>query len=403
MAAFLQIFAGLCFFVWENNFKGYKLGGTFHLIGRISPFVWVLAARFVSGIACGLAHLAVTVHASDFGSKRMRQVTSYAIAATIAVSVTFYSAMINFWYFSRIDSPSEQKLGIGFNLIVFGAVAMLLTPILTNEAVPYYLIRGDDEKARKKFIKPKSERRPRAMTLQKFDEFQAMIEEDKHIDGGILSGDNFMSLYIVIITRLLHVVTSCLPLLMLMMSEVGSWGAVQFRSIDSGFLTELSAARIIVGTIVLIVASWFGRHKFIYIGTILTSGIFIVLFLQNIHLSWTAQLTLRSVINYTVPVGYAFFSFGVDYYQMKQSVAVDAFPVTQKACSLAIVATIEHLTHAGLIAIFIHRLEELKVLIAGAIIVLSFVSVAVVPDTKKLSLRATRNLFSGLVPSVNAV
>lgn len=361
----------------------------------------MLAARLVSGIACGLTHLAVTVHASDIGSKRMRQVTSYVIAATIAVSVTFYSAVMNSWYVSGFDSPSEQKFRIGFNLIVFGAVAMFLTPILTNEAVPYYLIRGDDEKARKKFIMLKSERGPRAMTLQKFDEFRTMIEEDKHIDGGILSGGNSMSLYIVLITRLLHVVTSCVPLLMLMMSEVGSWGAVKFRSIDGGFLTELSAARIIVGTIVLALASWFGRHKFIYIGTILTSGTFIVLFLQNIHLSWTAQLTLRSIINYTVPVGYAFFSFGVDYYQMKQS--VDAFPVTEKACSLAIVATIEHLTHAGLIAIFIHRLEELKVLIAGAIIVLSFVSVAVVPDTKKLSLRATRNLFSGLVPSVNAV
>lgn len=370
------------------------MGRKTNLIAQISPFVWVLAARLVSGIACGMTHLAVTVHASDIASKRMRQVIAYAVTATIAVSVTFYSAVM-------FDLTSAPKIGIGLNLIVFGALAMFLTPILTNETVPYYLIRGNDDKAQKKFMKIKSECRPRVETLQKFDELKAMVEEDKYIGDGTLSGVDFMPLYIVLNTRLLHVATSCVPLLILLMSEVGSWGAVKHWSIDGGFLIELSAARFMVGTCVLAVASWYGRHKFIYIGTILTSGTFIVMCLQNIHLSWTAQQTLRGIINYTMPVGYAFFSFGVDYYQMKQS--FDAFPVTQKAWSLAIVATVEHLTHAGLIAIFIHCLEEVKVLTATAIIVLSFVSVAMVPDTKTFSLRATRNLFSGIVPSVSAV
>lgn len=280
-------------------------------------------------------------------------------------------------------------------------LALLLTPILTNEAVPYYLVHGKEAKALKKFAKLNRECKSRAKTVQRFDEFKAMVNEDVQNGHGILSGNNAMPLYIVLNSRLLHMTISSVPLLMLVMSEVGTWKAVEFWSVDGGFLTELTLARVVIGAVVLAVASCCGRHKFIYIATILASGLFTVGFLQNIHLSWTARKTLRQVLGYAVVVAYTVLPFGIDYYQMKQS--VEAFPVTKKAWSLAIVATVEHIFHAGLIAIFIHRLVEVKILIAGTIIVLSLVSNVVVPDTRKLSLRATGNLFNGFMPSANAV
>lgn len=365
------------------------------------PFPLVILARFLSGIVYGIVHLTVTVHTSDIGSKRMRQVISYWIIATIAISTAFYSFMMNFWYKNRSDFLTVPTFCIGFNVLLIAVLAMILTPILTNETVSYYLVRDKESKALKKFTKLKSERKSCATTtLKQFNEYKTMVDEDKQNDRGIFSGDNFKSFYIVLMTRLLHLATSNVPLLMLLMTEVGTWGAVKYWSVDDGFLTELCTARFIIGTIVLTAASWFGRHKFIYIGTILASVAILVGFLQNMYLPWSAQHTLRQIIGYSVPVAYAIYSFGVDYYQMKQS--VEAFPITTKAWSLAIVAIIEQLTHAGLIAIFIHRLQEVKILIAGAIIVLSFVSVTVVPDTRKLSLRATRNLFSGFKPSTSA-
>lgn len=374
----------------ENYYKGHEL---------FSTFVWVLATRLISGIASGMAHLTVTVHASDIGSKRMRQVISYVITTTVALSVAFYSYMMNVWY--NNDFPTTPKFYIGFNVIVIGVLALLLTPMLTNETVPFYLVRGKETKALKKFAKLNGERKPRAKTVQKFNEFKRMVEEDVQNGHGILSGGNLTPLYIVLNARLLHLFISSVPMLMLVMSEMGSWRALKFQSFDGGFLTESSAARIIVGTIVMAVASWCGRHKFIYIATILASGMFLVGFLQNMHLSWDARHTLRVMLSYFVPVAHTLLSYGVDYYQMKQS--VEAFPVTKKAWSLATIATVEHLIHAGLIAIFIHRLEEVKILIAGAIILLSIVSAAKVPDTRTLSLRATRNLFNGFMPLVNAV
>lgn len=328
----------------------------------------------------------------------MRQVVSFTITATIALSAAYYSFMVNFWYDNRISAP---KLLIGANVGVIASLALVLAPILTNETVPYYLVRGKVDKGLKLFAKLKSERKPRAKTVQHFNEFTAMVEEDVQNGRGILSGGNGTPLYIVLNTRLLHLAMSCVPLLMLVMREVGTWGSVFNWSIDGGFLFELNVARITVGTVVLMVASRIGRHKFIYAATILASAIFIFGFLQNMHLDWRDRRTLRSLISYFVPVAYTLLSFGADYYQMKQS--VDAFPVTKKAWSLATVATIEHLAHAGLIALFIHYLAEVKILISGAIIVLAFVSVAVVPDTRKLSLRATRNAFTGFVPSTNAV
>lgn len=95
LAALLQIIAGLCFFTVENYYNGYNLR---RFLGPIMPFFLVISARFLSGIVCGIVHLTVTVHASDIGSKRMRQVISYWIIAIIAMSTAFYSFMMNFWY-----------------------------------------------------------------------------------------------------------------------------------------------------------------------------------------------------------------------------------------------------------------------------------------------------------------
>lgn len=298
------------------------------------------------------------------------------------------------WYHDDLANfPNVPKSFIGFHVIVAGVLALLLTPILTNEAIPYYLLRGKEAKALKRFAKLKSERKPRVKTVQQFEEFKAMVEEDVQNGNGILSGGNFTPLYIVLNTRLLHLAMSCVPLLMLLMHEVGLWDPKKYWTIDSGFLTELTIARLIVGIIVVALASCCDRHKFIYIVTILISVSFLVAFLQNMHLSWAGRHTLRDILGYSVPVAHTLIVFGVDYCQMKQS--VEAFSVTKKAWSLAIVAIIEHSAHAGLIALFIHHLEEVKVLIASAIIILSFLAVYIVPNTRNLSLRATRNLFSG--------
>lgn len=383
----------------EDSNEGHLLGYTCKIPIRLTSFVWVTAARLLSGTSVGIAQLAVTVHASDIASKRMRQVISYAITAVIALSALFYAFLVNAWYGTTYEYPEATQFGMGHSVVAVALLAMLLSPILTNESSPYYLLRGNEAKARRRFAKLKSDRKrkPRAKTLCQFDEIKTMVDEDLHSGRGLFSGANLRSLRIVLNVRMLHVAMSSVPLLMLLMKEVKMWRNGVWPSIDDGYLIESIAAKILFGSVVMAIARWCGRHKFIYLGLTFTSGFFLGAFLQNTHLSWPARQTLCSILCYSVPVAHSLFAFGVDYYQLKQS--VDAFSVTNKAWSLAIVASIEHLTHAALITLVFHHQEELKVLTAGAIILMSFTAVAIVPDTRKLSLRATRNVFGGLMPS----
>lgn len=307
----------------------------------------------------------------------MRQVISYTIVAVNGWSTAFYGAI-----FIWLRRSSFNAFGV--SMIAVGAVILLLTPFLTNETVPYYLIRAKESTALKKFIKLKSERKANAKTCAQFDELKAMVGDELENDHR----SNLKSFCIVLRTRLLHVFASSTPLLLFVMNEVCSWHGVKYQSIDNVFFTELTAARVIVGTVVLMAASYLGRHKFIYSATILASALFIQ---SNLYFSWPSQQFLRSSIRYSLPIAYSLLSFGIDYYQTKQS--VDAFPVTTKAWSLSALAIIEHLCHAGLIAIFIRRPDESKILIAAAIILLAIFSLIKVPDTKKLSLRATRNEY----------
>lgn len=174
----------------------------------LSPLLG-FAARLVSGVACGIAYLTVTVHASDIASKRMRPIISFAIVMVMASSKLFYSLLVRIW-----NSPNAvEEYNFGFDLIAVGIVIIILVlnTLLTNESVPYYLARGKLTEAQKKFSQLHGERKLSAKTVPNFDDMQAMVSGDIENGRNIFAGGNLKPLCIVLSARLLQLLVTSLP------------------------------------------------------------------------------------------------------------------------------------------------------------------------------------------------
>lgn len=324
-------------------------------------------ARFVSGIACGIAHLTVTVHASEIASKRMRQIISFAIVIVMAFSSLFYATE------ERILSQSfvKEKSLFGFDLIAVGILTMIVIPLFTNESVPYYLARGKVAKAQKKFSKLRNEQEPSTDTLRKFDAVRAVVREDMENGKNIFGGGNFKPLCTVMSARLLHLLVLNTPWTMSTLSCAKSI-AMQIPVYDVRFITQLYASRIIIGTIVLAVAARLGRQLFYYV-SVIVFGVFIAAFL-------TSSLPgMGQVLLYTLSISFAYLSLGLDYYQQKQ--CLEAFAITKTAWSLATIGILENVVHAALITASIFVQPEMIIFAGVGILGLSSILLVIRPGT----------------------
>lgn len=402
-AALLQIAAGIVFVLYRHDQHSSNLSfiQRSHASLGLSHFTLGLAARLLSGLVSALVYLTVTVHASDIASKRMRRVISYTIVTTIASSTLFYSLATQIAWNSRGRTLIGDVYSFDFNMIASGVLVLLLTPLFTNEPTTYYLLRGKVAKAQKRFAKLNSERsnKPSAEILEKFDELQLMVREDTENGTNIFGGGNFKPFFIVLCARLLKLfLTSAATISLIMMTA--SAMQMQTRSLDGGNFIELNALQIIVGTISLTLAACMGRHKFYYVSGIVlpilsAAAVFGAPFVFGIAQTQTYAFVISAVGIF------AHLSLGLDYYQQKQS--ADAFTVTKKVWSLATIGVLEQLAHAGLILAYVVSKRETTVLLIGsgiAIVLFSIIQLTLVPETRKLSLRETRNKFNAAMRQI---
>lgn len=285
----------------------------------------------------------------------------------------------------------KDLLSFDFNMMVQGLFVLLVIPLLANETVPYYLTRGKVSKAQKKFAKLSGERggKSSAETLEKFDELQLMVQEDRENGQNIFGGGNLKPLFTVLSARLLRLFLMSATTVMIVMSATKSL-CLPNISFDGGYLIELSATQIAIGSVSLALAACFGLHKLFYISAIVMMTSFFGITILNYH--------LNSILQAILLASFAHLSLGLDYYQQEQS--TDAFTVTKKASSLATIAFFEHLMHVVIIAGRIKHLNATFIFIGVGIIVLSILLLAIVPETKKLSLRETRNKFNKVMAGI---
>lgn len=330
-----------------------------------------MAPKFLLGIVCGMAHLTVTVHASEIASKQMRRIISFAIVMLMASSSLFYAVVL--LPFAELQYP------LGFDLIAVGVLTMILIPLFTNESVPYYLARGRVAKAQKKFSKLRSEQEPSTETLREFDAVRAVVREDMENGKNIFGGGNFKPLCTVMCARLLHSLLLSTPWTMYVLSCARKVSRpIYFFTYDDRFITELYASRIIIGTIVLAIAARLGRQVFYYISVILF-GVFIATFISNGSLS----LGMVQIFLYAIPISFAYLSLGLDYYQQKQ--CLDAFATTKKAWSLATIGILENMIHVALITASMIVQPEMIIFGFVGILGLSCILLVIVPRSRRSS------------------
>lgn len=321
----------------------------------LDPFTLCFLARLVSGLVAGLAHLTVTIHASDIASKRMRRIITYTIVMIIATSTLYHLPLQELRYSLHLKIFG-QLISYDINMIVLGLLVLVLVPLLTYETAPYYMMRGKVAKAQKKFAKLNDERNgePSNETMLKL---QLMVREDKKMGENIFGGGNFRPLFAVLCARLLRSFLMNASTITMLMS-VTKMLHLPFKSIDYGYLFELHAMRIIIGSISLGLAACLGRHKFFYISALVMAAIVGGSALVNVFLWPEAIVAIFLVL-----------SLGLDYYQQKQS--IDVFTVTKKAWSLAMIAVVDHFIHAAMIISHISFYRETFIFAGVGVIVLS--------------------------------
>lgn len=383
-AAWLQIVAGILFYYMRDASFHVDIPLTTICYKKFAlfPFGLGVMARLISGFVFGVAHLAVTVHASELSSRRLRRIISSAIVTIMAVSTLFYAVVMRNWY----SAAGHAYFQFGFDLIGLGVVTLVLVPIFTTETILHYLVRGNVTTARAKFTKLHQERIPSAGTMRKFVDFQEIVRDE------VESVWSFRSFCIVLAARLLNLFLWNAPVIIYAMGILQFMPTIPFLSYDGRYLIELIGARFIIGLIILIIVKYLERQKILYYSLIpLTSLIMLDFIATNLRM---VPILLRMMMMYSVPTTFLFLSFGLDYYQQQQS--IETFTTTNKAWSIAIIAIFEHLFHSGIIAtvLYVYLLQNMITLVAVGIIVSSSVLLALVPSTQKLSLRAeTKNNY----------
>lgn len=167
-----------------------------------------------------------------------------------------------------------------------------------------------------------------------------------------------------------------------------------FHTYPDEFLIISCATRIIGGCIALAISACLGRQKFLYVSAIVGAcGLALI----GLPLSFDTGVLLMF---FTIPI-LVCLPFGLDFYQQEQS--LEAFTTTKKPWSLATIGVFEQFTHVALIAASMNlSISVLFLSIGVGIIILSCILMALVPDTRNLSLRETRNKYNELMTGPSA-
>lgn len=390
-AAWLQIVAGILFFYMRDASFNVDIPLTTICYRKFAlfPFGLGVTARLISGFVFGIAHLTVTVHASEMPSSRLRRCISSAIITIMALSTLFYAVVMRNWY----SAEGHAYFQFGFDLIGLGVVTLIMVPIFTKETVLHYLGRGNVGAARAKFTKLHHESTPSARTMRKFVDLQEIVQDEME---GVCG---FKSFCIVLAARLLQLFLFNALVITCGMEVLRFKPIIPFHSYDGGYLIELIGARFKIGLIVLIIVRFLDRQKILYYSLMpMTSLIMIDFIASNLEINYGL---IRLMMAYTVPTTFVCLSFGLDYYQQQQS--IETFTTTNKAWPIAIIAIFEHLFHSGMIASILDLyLQDMITIIAVGIIVSSTVLLALVPTKHTLSFRKeTRNSHRDSIPRIS--
>lgn len=340
-------------------------------------------ARFLAGFVYGFMYIVLMTHIADNVMKLVRGfiATDFSIWATLG---TLLAVGFN------TESMTSMRWIFNIILLVIPIVSMILTRILTYEPITHLLRLELEIEARTVLDKSRNGLFDGTIIQHEIDERKLMLledYEDKSQRSGfhrIFIGRNALTISLMIFLRLLYIFTSNLYIYLLSATSMHS---------DMPFvmLMIIIAARILVLLIPKYSIDKLGRKSFL-LASGLGSGILLIPFAANSMNYITIRDDLLGMITFSIHI---FAALGID--PVQHIYASEAFSLSKRNASLAIVTSVEYILHATIIILLLLEqkfpLEILLLISPFAVIFLTIILFILLPETKAMALRRCRDKF----------
>lgn len=341
-------------------------------------------ARFLAGFVYGFMYIVLMTHIADNVMKLVRGyiATDFSIWSKLGVLLA-----IGF----NVKSMTFMRWIFNVILLAIPIVSMVLTRFLTYEPITRLLQMELEIEARTVLDESRNRLFDREIIQHEIDERKLMFSEDyedKSQRSGfhrIFIGRNALTIVLMICLRLLHMFTSNLYIFLLSATSMHS-------EIPFVMLMIIIAVRIIVLLIPKYSIDKLGR-KNLLLASGLGSGILLIPFAANSMKYITIRDDLVGMITLSIHI---FTALGID--PVQHIYACEAFSLSKRNASLAIVTSVEYILHATIIILLLLEqkfpLEILLLISPFAVIFLTIILFVLLPETKAMALRRCRDKFN---------
>ncbi|XP_063706837.1 uncharacterized protein LOC134835795 [Culicoides brevitarsis] len=355
----------------------------------------IMVARILSGIGYGFIQLTFIVHCSEVSVNRLRGMFLNTFNLCLGAGMIVGSA---FMMTNQTNTGLAHYRCFGIFMIVYTCLAHIFLFCFNIESPVLLLQNGDVVTATQNMMKLRNESMETWDIRNDISEFKAMLVEDSQCDKQIWTNGNSRPLLILICTKVLLVLSFNYPLNMLRINTVDGFFKLADFSMAGMFLLSL---RLIIACFTLFTVDRFGRRFHLLYGGVSAGAIAILfsvfLFLFGVNEGTLITPTIFCFLFETLPV----FMYGVS-----DTLSGEAFPIVKKPQSIAFLIVIENIVQAILLVSTYHLLFDVRAtnlgdfyavpLVLGlALLLVTYVCFKYVPETTKLSIRETKNLFRG--------
>lgn len=364
-------------------------------VGNLLYIIWdghhaaIVIGRLLTSLAHGMVFIALITQAGENASKDMRGTIVSTINCMLYTAI-FISVHVTANVQLNADFSAERILGI--IALIFILASIICTIFVTVETVPYFLRTNQSVVALESMKHLRGVAIETPQITREMEDFTLMIIQDKQDNQNPFSNGNEKPLVLMIMIRLLAALTNNFLL---------NFVLIGFCQLILNFNDHryapllIVAPRLAMSVVQIFYADILDRKIQIIVSAALAGltliGLGIVLNTINITI----------VVNYYIPSIFCiwfqlFCSMGIE--QMSDVCLSEAFSTAKKPWSLSFVLGIEHLfqlfmagmafttmTSAGIYALLY---------ISGIfIIVIGFILVFTLPETRGTTLKQARDLF----------
>lgn len=341
-------------------------------------------ARFLAGFVYGFMYIVLLTHIADNAMKLARGyiTVDFCMWATLGVLLA-----VGF----NIKSMAQFRWIFNVILIIIPIVSMVLTGFFTYEPITHLLRMDLQIEARAVLNQTRNGLFDDAFIQQEIDSAKLMLSED-YADQSqrsgfhrIFNGRNALNILLMCFLRLLYLFTSNLYIYLLSATSMHS-------NMPFIMLMIIFAVRIIVLLIPKYSIDKLGR-KNLLLASGLGSGILLIPFAVNTMKYVTIRDDLLGLIIFSIHI---FTALGID--PVQHIYATEAFALSKRNASLAIVTCMEYILHAIIIILLLLEqkfpLEILLLISPFAVILLTIILFITLPETKAMALRRCRDRFN---------